>query len=83
MNQENRLIAMEAALKPLLQKTGDSIADMFEQMIKGNWRDDHGHNVKLNVSMITLTAVLTAIGMFREEHLGYSAFDLSVGKEQE
>ena len=83
MNQENSLIDMEAALKPLLQKTGDSIADMLEQMLKGNWRDDHGHDVKMNATMITLKVVLIALGMFREEYLGYPTFDLSVGEEQE
>lgn len=67
---------LREALVPLLQKTGDGIADMFEQMLKGRWRDYDGHDVKLNVQMLNLQAVLLSIGRFREMYLDYEPFDL-------
>lgn len=38
----------------VIGELGDAIADMFEQMINGNWIDDHGHDLVLNQQMISL-----------------------------
>lgn len=38
----------------LIAEFGDKVADMFEQMERGNWVDDHGHNVKMNAAMCAL-----------------------------
>jgi len=62
----------KAELSELLQKTGDGIADMFEQYLKGSWRDDHGHDVGMNITMVNLQKVLTDLMEFRYEYLGYS-----------
>lgn len=57
----------------LLQTVGDGIVAMFEQMIEGNWRDDHDHDVKMNVAMMNLQTVVQEVMEFRTEHLGYCA----------
>lgn len=50
----------------LIQQFGDAATNVFEQMLKGNWKDDHGHDVKNNVHMMALAdAVRTAIA-FRD-----------------
>lgn len=38
----------------LIEKFGDAVTDMFEQMEKSNWTDDYHHDVKLNVAMLAL-----------------------------
>lgn len=63
---------MEKELETLLQNTGDGIAAMFEQMIKGDWTDDNGHKVAMNVQMQNMKTVLRDIMKFRNEHMGYS-----------
>lgn len=35
-------------------RLGDAVAAVFEQLIAGNWVDDHGHDVRKNVAMIAL-----------------------------
>ena len=67
---------MEKDMVPLLQDTGDRIIRVFEQMIKGNWQDDHGHDVRMNVAMLDLRLVLSDIGKFREKHLNYTPFNV-------
>lgn len=53
----------EAALVEEVEHLGDSVTDVFEQMIKGNWTDDHQHGVELNLAMINLKeAVKVTIG---------------------
>ncbi len=37
-----------------LNNLGDNVTDMFEQMTRGNWVDDHGHSVLMNAKMIAL-----------------------------
>lgn len=61
-------------VEPLLQEVGDAIAGVFDQMLKGKWRDDHDHDVRFNAQMLKLKDALGAIGKFRENHLGYSPF---------
>jgi hypothetical protein len=39
------------AAQALIQIFGDRITDMFEQMERGHWTDDHGHDVRLNKAM--------------------------------
>ena len=59
-------------LASLLQKTGDGIADLFEQYLKGSWVDDHGHDVGMNKAMQDLKVVLVALMEYRWKNLNYS-----------
>lgn len=61
-------------LKDLLQNTGDDIANVLEQLTRGNWVDSEGHPVKNNVAMIQLITTLTRIGEYRAANLGYTPF---------
>ena len=70
--ERDRLALANAELKPLLQNIGDGIANMFDQLVKGNWRDDHDHDVKMNVHMLNLQDVLKQIMRFRADYLDYS-----------
>ena len=70
--ERDRLALANAELKPLLQNIGDGIANMFDQLVKGNWRDDHDHDVKMNVHMLNLHDVLKQIMRFRADYLDYS-----------
>jgi hypothetical protein len=38
----------------LIERFGRTVTDMFEQLEKGNWEDDHGHDVRMNAAMIAL-----------------------------
>lgn len=38
----------------LIEQFGTAVTDMFEQMLKSGWTDDHGHDVKMNAAMIAL-----------------------------
>lgn len=67
---------MKDAIEPLLQRTGDAICYLFEQMRKGEWVDSEGHPVHLNAAMIGMKDVLQQLGDFRHEHLGYAPFDV-------
>jgi hypothetical protein len=62
---------VEDELKTLLQDTGDKIADVISQLVKGGWTDDHGHWVGDNVSMIRLRDQLGPLMNFRTKYLGY------------
>lgn len=42
----------------LIEKFGTAVTDMFEQMIKGNWTDDHDHDVQNNSAMRALTPLI-------------------------
>ena len=63
-------------LVDLLQKTGDGIADLFEQYMKGNWVDDHGHDVGMNRAMQDLKVVLVDLMGYRWKNLNYSKPEL-------
>ena len=55
-----RLIAAAPEMWDLIQKTGDAIANMFEQMLRGKWRDDNGHDVQMNAQMLELAMAIKA-----------------------
>lgn len=59
-------------LESLLQETGDSIIGMFDQYLKGNWKDDHGHDVGLNISMVKLKKSIMDLMEYRYLNLNYS-----------
>jgi len=61
----------QAQLEELLSFTGDAITEVFDQLLKGNWKDDLGHPITLNRAMCNLKPVVIAIMRFRQEHLGY------------
>ncbi len=67
MSDAEKLEACENALQFL----GDAVADVFGQMIKGNWQDDHGHNVSNNIAMINLADAMGDAIKMRSEVLGY------------
>jgi hypothetical protein len=81
--ERDRLALANAELKPLLQNIGDGIANMFDQLVKGNWRDDHDHDVKMNVHMLNLQDALKQIMRFRADYLDYSEPDFTKHKEGE
>jgi hypothetical protein len=45
----------------LEDRIGDIATDLFEQMLKGNWRDDHGHDVGKNIKMAELKQIVEGI----------------------
>ncbi len=62
-----RLIAAAPEMYDLIAEAGDAIADMFEQLTRGKWVDDHGHDVRLNCQMIALTEwIMKAIALRAE-----------------
>lgn len=78
--ERDRLAKANAELKPLLQNIGDGIVNMFDQLVMGNWRDDHDHDVKMNVHMLNLQDVLKQIMRFRADYLDYSEPDFTKHK---
>jgi len=48
-------------LRSLEDRIGDTATDLFEQMLKGNWKDDHGHDISLNYKMVELQQIVTDI----------------------
>ena len=63
---------MEKELKELLQNTGDNIIGVFQQMLRGGWVDDLGHDVQLNVAMLKMQDTLQDIMKFRRKYLDYT-----------
>ncbi len=55
------------SLENAVQQMGDRVADMFEQMNKGNWIDDHGHDVRMNRAMMDLLGTMNAVMRFRTD----------------
>ena len=70
---------MDAQIEDLLQQVGDAICDTFNQMAKGDWRDDNDHPVRNNVAMLSLKDALAAMIAYRREVLGYE----NTGKTEE
>ncbi len=58
-------------IKPMLQNVGDAIANMFEQMVKGDWKDSMGHSVQQNQQMCLLGEQLMAMVKWRAKYLDY------------
>ena len=42
----------------LIERFGTAVFDMFEQMIKGNWIDDLGHDVKMAARMMAFKPII-------------------------
>jgi hypothetical protein len=36
----------------------EAIVDMLDQLDRGSWRDDYGHDVRLNVTVIRLRGLV-------------------------
>lgn len=49
-----RLFVAAPMMYRLLERFGDAVTDMFEQMTRGNWADDQGHSVMWNRQMEAL-----------------------------
>lgn len=52
------LIAAAPSMFDLIAEFGDAVTDMFEQMSRGNWTDDHGHDVRMNAKMLALKPLI-------------------------
>ena len=52
----------------LIRDLGDAITDMFDQMIRGHWVDDQGHDVRLNQQMIALKPLIIKAIRLRAAH---------------
>ena len=61
-------------VEALVNSVGDKIADLLDQLVKGNWVDELGHPVKNNIQMLNMKSALIELGEFRADHLGYTAF---------
>ncbi len=59
---------LQSDMRVMLQDIGDSIADALDQMLKGKWTDDHGHDVRLNASMMCLKDILAAMTHYRSKN---------------
>ena len=68
----DKVLVDRKELETLLQETGNSIADLFEQYLKGNWKDDHDHDVGMNISMVKLKKTLVDLMEYRYLNLNYS-----------
>lgn len=63
---------MDKELEELLQRVGDNLADFLEQVLEGNYRDELGHSLELNIHVLNLENRLWDIAEFRAKHLGYT-----------
>lgn len=50
----------------LVLRFGDAVADLLEQLLKGDWKDSEGHRVVNNLEMQQLALVLQAACVLRE-----------------
>lgn len=72
MNQNEQLSSeLMNDLDKLLQDTGDSIAGMFDQLIKGEWVDSQGHSVAINAQMLQMQSTIIDLMKFRSKYLNY------------
>lgn len=61
---EAKLAESEAKVKELnaqINSLGDAATDTFEQMLMGNWQDDHGHPVLNNTAMLALKSAVNDV----------------------
>lgn len=65
-----------------IQELGDSLAHIFDQMLKGNWKDDNDHDVKNNVHMVGATETMRRVMEFRTRTLGYTDVSSIVNGEE-
>jgi hypothetical protein len=72
--EELKGIAVAVTEEELIQEVGDAIANHLEQLVNGHWRDDHGHDVKLNVHTQKLIESLILLGLYREYQKSYEKF---------
>jgi len=49
----------------IIECFGRGVTDMFEQMNRGNWVDDHGHKVRMNKAMLDLIPIVRAAIEYR------------------
>lgn len=62
------VVKLKNDMRRMMQDTGDAIADVLNQMLKGDWHDDHGHAVKMNAQMLHLRDVLAAMTDYRNKN---------------
>jgi len=53
-----RLIAAAPDMYDLIERLGNAVTDMFEQMIRGKWTDEEDHDVFMNAKMIALKPLI-------------------------
>lgn len=61
---------LEAAQNQL-QILGDAVVSVFEQLLKGNWIDDTGHDVAGNFAIVSLADAMKSTIKMRANVLGY------------
>lgn len=66
-NEGNALAQFAPQIYDVFQQFGDKATDVFEQMERGSWIDDTGHEVHLNKAMIELKEVVIAAIELREQ----------------
>lgn len=64
----DELNTIKRDMRRMMQDTGDAISSVFDQMLKGNWRDDHDHDVTMNNAMVGLKAILAAMVEYRNNN---------------
>lgn len=62
-----RLSAFAPELAALVTLFGDAVADVFEQLVKGNWIDGHGHRVEMNQAMINMQVPMVKAIALRDQ----------------
>mgnify|MGYP003526849647 CR=1 FL=1 len=55
-------------MRNMMQDTGDAIVGVFDQMLKGKWHDDLGHDVQMNAQMLKLKDVLVTMTEYRSKN---------------
>lgn len=53
-----------------VEKFGDAVADMFDQLVKGKWIDDNDHPVSNNATMLRLKELMQEVLSFRQALAG-------------
>lgn len=61
-----RAVAFTSGAIDLTQRFGDGVANLFDQAGKGNWKDDHDHDVFNNIFMHDLRDTLALAIKWRE-----------------
>ncbi|KKN12245.1 hypothetical protein LCGC14_1018620 [marine sediment metagenome] len=66
-SEEVTLAQFAPQIYEVFQQFGDKATDVFEQMERGSWTDDTGHEVHLNKAMMELKGVVIAAIELREQ----------------
>ena len=65
--EQGKQFKLRTAERERMEALGDAAADVIEQMLKGHWVDDHGHDVSLNMAMLDLKNALRIAALRTDE----------------